>query len=116
MHLEMLTKVFFFSKSCQIGRKGAEFIGDMIKYNTTISTLDLRANGLMDEVSFFIDYVLQISWIYYNELVYSVFTYCSCLSTLLPILKKSKGTRVLLSIYTLFSHEQLVVYCVFILR
>lgn len=36
----------------QIGAKGAEFIADTLKYNTTISVLDLRANGLKDEVSF----------------------------------------------------------------
>lgn len=34
----------------QIGAKGAEFMSDMLRYNTTISTLDLRANGLRDEV------------------------------------------------------------------
>lgn len=32
-----------------IGPKGAEFIADTLKYNTTISTLDLRGNGLRDE-------------------------------------------------------------------
>lgn len=37
-------------KFLQIGAKGAEFIADMLKYNTTISVLDLRANGLRDEV------------------------------------------------------------------
>ncbi|XP_027360416.1 NLR family CARD domain-containing protein 3 isoform X4 [Abrus precatorius] len=37
---------------CQIGAKGAEFIADALKYNTTISILDLRANGLRDEVCF----------------------------------------------------------------
>lgn len=36
----------------QIGAKGAEFIADTLKYNTTISVLDLRANGLKDEVRF----------------------------------------------------------------
>lgn len=36
----------------QIGAKGAEFIADALKYNTTISILDLRANGLRDEVCF----------------------------------------------------------------
>jgi hypothetical protein len=36
----------------QIGAKGAEFIADTLKYNKTISVLDLRANGLKDEVSF----------------------------------------------------------------
>lgn len=34
----------------QIGAKGAEFIADTLKYNSTISNLDLRANGLGDEV------------------------------------------------------------------
>lgn len=36
----------------QIGAKGAEFIADMLKYNTTIRVLDLRANGLRNEVRF----------------------------------------------------------------
>ncbi|KAL1102177.1 hypothetical protein V6Z11_D05G346900 [Gossypium hirsutum] len=35
---------------CQIGPKGAEFVADMLRYNNTISILDLRANGLRDEV------------------------------------------------------------------
>lgn len=30
-----------------------EFIADTLKYNTTISVLDLRANGLKDEVCFY---------------------------------------------------------------
>lgn len=34
----------------QIGPKGAEFIADMLGYNNTISILDLRANGLRDDV------------------------------------------------------------------
>lgn len=34
----------------QIGPKGAEYIADALKYNTTLSTLDLRANGLGDDV------------------------------------------------------------------
>ena len=34
----------------QIGVQGAEFIADCLKYNTTLSTLDLRANGLGDDV------------------------------------------------------------------
>lgn len=34
----------------QIGPKGAEYVADMLKYNTTIATLDLRANGLKDDV------------------------------------------------------------------
>ncbi|XP_040860990.1 NLR family CARD domain-containing protein 3 isoform X1 [Glycine max] len=37
---------------CQIGAKGAECIADALKYNTTISILDLRANGLRDEVCY----------------------------------------------------------------
>ncbi|GJY64466.1 NLR family CARD domain-containing protein 3 isoform X2 [Tanacetum coccineum] len=36
---------------CKIGPKGAEFIADTLKYNNTISTLDLRANGLSDDVN-----------------------------------------------------------------
>jgi hypothetical protein len=34
----------------QIGVEGAECIADCLKYNTTLSTLDLRANGLGDDV------------------------------------------------------------------
>ncbi|EFH68963.1 hypothetical protein ARALYDRAFT_888610 [Arabidopsis lyrata subsp. lyrata] len=34
---------------CQIAAKGAEHIADMLRYNNTISVLDLRANGLRDE-------------------------------------------------------------------
>lgn len=34
----------------QIGATGAEFVADMLRYNNTISILDLRANGLRDEV------------------------------------------------------------------
>lgn len=34
----------------QIGVEGAEYIADCLKYNTTLSTLDLRANGLGDDV------------------------------------------------------------------
>lgn len=34
----------------QIGATGAEYIADMLRYNSTISSLDLRANGLRDEV------------------------------------------------------------------
>lgn len=34
----------------QIGPKGAEFVAETLKYNTTISVLDLRGNGLRDEV------------------------------------------------------------------
>ncbi|KAL0282106.1 UNVERIFIED_CONTAM: hypothetical protein Sangu_2970200, partial [Sesamum angustifolium] len=36
-----------------IGATGAEYIADMLKYNSTISSLDLRANGLRDEVCLF---------------------------------------------------------------
>ena len=35
----------------QIGIKGGEYFADALKYNNTISTLDLRANALGDEVS-----------------------------------------------------------------
>jgi len=42
----------------QIGAKGAEFIADALKYNTTISVLDLRANGLRDEVCFSVPWVI----------------------------------------------------------
>lgn len=38
------------SQFLQIGPSGAEYIADMLKYNSTISSLDLRANGLRDEV------------------------------------------------------------------
>jgi len=38
----------------QIGPKGAEYIADALKYNTTLSTLDLRANGLGDDVCNFL--------------------------------------------------------------
>lgn len=34
----------------QIGVKGAEAIADCLLYNATISTLDLRANSLGDDV------------------------------------------------------------------
>ena len=34
----------------QIGIKGGEYFADALKYNNTISTLDLRANALGDEV------------------------------------------------------------------
>lgn len=36
----------------QIGVKGAEAIADCLLYNATISTLDLRANSLGDDVWF----------------------------------------------------------------
>ena len=39
----------------QLGAKGAEYIADLLKYNTTISTLDLRANGLGDNVGGHVD-------------------------------------------------------------
>ena len=35
----------------QIAAKGAEYVADMLRYNNTISVLDLRANGLRDEVN-----------------------------------------------------------------
>ncbi|CAI5947822.1 unnamed protein product [Closterium sp. NIES-65] len=35
--------------SVQIGVKGAEYMADALKYNSTINTLDLRANALGDE-------------------------------------------------------------------
>lgn len=49
-----LVKFFYdeFVATIQIGAKGAEYIADMLKYNGTISSLDLRANGLRDEVCF----------------------------------------------------------------
>lgn len=34
----------------QIGASGVEYIADTLKYNSTIQSLDLRANGLRDEV------------------------------------------------------------------
>jgi hypothetical protein len=37
----------------QLGVKGAEAVADMLRYNTTISILDLRANGLKNEVRSF---------------------------------------------------------------
>lgn len=37
----------------QIGVKGAEAIADCLLYNATISTLDLRANSLGDDVCIF---------------------------------------------------------------
>lgn len=39
----------------QLGVSGAEFIADCLKYNTTLSTLDLRANGLGDDVCAIVD-------------------------------------------------------------
>lgn len=48
----------------QIAAKGAEYVADMLRYNNTISVLDLRANGLRDEVSqcrhFISQFVLHI--------------------------------------------------------
>lgn len=38
----------------QLGAKGAEYIADMLRYNSTLSDLDLRGNGLRDEVCCFI--------------------------------------------------------------
>lgn len=38
------------SNVVQIAAKGAEYVADMLRYNNTISVLDLRANGLRDEV------------------------------------------------------------------
>lgn len=35
----------------QIGVKGAEYLSEALQYNSTISTLDLRANSLGDDVS-----------------------------------------------------------------
>lgn len=40
----------------QLGPKGAEQIADCLKYNKTISILDLRANGLGDDVGSIIEY------------------------------------------------------------
>jgi len=34
----------------QIGVEGAKFMADALRYNSTLSTLDLRANALGDEV------------------------------------------------------------------
>lgn len=42
---DCLCELFF-----QIGVKGAEAIADCLQYNATISTLDLRANSLGDDV------------------------------------------------------------------
>jgi hypothetical protein len=43
----------------QIGVSGAEFVADCLKYNTTLSTLDLRANGLGDDVcTIFVEFYL----------------------------------------------------------
>lgn len=41
----------------QIGIKGAEYIADILNYNSTISNLDLQANGLRCEVCFLIQYI-----------------------------------------------------------
>ncbi|RWW39605.1 hypothetical protein BHE74_00055053, partial [Ensete ventricosum] len=38
------------SNLCEMGPKGAEHVADCLKYNTTLTTLDLRANGLGDDV------------------------------------------------------------------
>lgn len=46
----------------QIGAMGVEFIADALKYNSTISTLDLRANGLGDEVYFCWELVISHGW------------------------------------------------------
>ena len=35
----------------QIGVKGAQYLAEALQYNSTISTLDLRANSLGDDVS-----------------------------------------------------------------
>lgn len=49
----------------QIGATGAEYIADMLKYNSTISTLDLRANGLRDEVyTILVIFLFLIWWIH----------------------------------------------------
>lgn len=42
--------VFLVLSLLQIGALGAQYVADCLKYNMTISTLDLRANGLGDEV------------------------------------------------------------------
>lgn len=42
----------------QIGVKGAEAIADCLLYNSTISTLDLRANSLGDDVCIWIKYYM----------------------------------------------------------
>lgn len=52
----MSSQLFIFvtrlhSYDLQISAKGAEHVADMLRYNNTISVLDLRANGLRDEVS-----------------------------------------------------------------
>lgn len=42
--------IMFCVNILQIGAKGAELIAETLKYNNTISSLDLRGNGLKDEV------------------------------------------------------------------
>lgn len=62
----------------QIGPKGAEYIADALKYNTTLSTLDLRANGLGDDVWVFCLMIWRNISYYY--------AHCSSLIELLLIL------------------------------
>lgn len=65
--------IFFQSWSVlvlQIGAKGAEYIADCLKYNTTLQTLDLRANGLGDDVWNSISSVVRnlISTLFFKKL------------------------------------------------
>ena len=55
----------------QIAAKGAEYVADMLRYNNTISVLDLRANGLRDEVSADILYSACFAYLYLRRVFFS---------------------------------------------
>ena len=70
----VLSLLIFRSYVLQIAAKGAEYVADMLRYNNTISVLDLRANGLRDEVYLQTDFIsifqfFNILIVFFRELL-----------------------------------------------
>lgn len=71
---------------------GAEFIADCLKYNTTLSTLDLRANGLGDDVCIIVGTCSLNLHVLYDPSFLTLFLFLKgaiCLARSLKIINES---------------------------
>lgn len=100
----------------QIGAKGAEYIADTLKYNNTITILDLRGNGLRDEVraSQFRSFYHLFCHSSHSFLLFLFFIYIKCFQGAMCLARSLKVVNEVLTELDLGFNEIRVRNCYFI--